>query len=128
MDTTTEQNVDVKQVAFKAGWSYKLFLQRNGYVPTPEHDAEFKQLCKEASASQLQEMQDCFLIGAKTKVSIKAVLNRSNGRFDTSLTARVIKPGCKDGELIKEALSRLENSLSNRISDARYIARQHGVI
>lgn len=128
LQNTTSEQVTDKQVLFRAGWSYKLFLVRNGYSPTPERDQEFRQLCKEASASQLQAMQDAFLVGCKTKVAVKAILNRRDGRYDTSMTARVVTPGCKDRELILEALERLEKSASNRIADARMIARNHGAL
>lgn len=73
-------------------------------------------------------MRELNLAGAKTVCKQRAVFNAKDGRFDTSLTARVVQPGCKDEELILDCLIRAQKSASKRISGMKTAAAAMGVI
>jgi hypothetical protein len=118
----------VKQTVFKPGWSYSLFLSRNGYAPSEVREGQWRSLNKEANHKQVTDMRTLALAGAKTKIGQRAVFNSKDGRFDTSLTARVVQAGCSDADLIADCLLRARLSASKRLDAMSAVAASHGVL
>lgn len=117
-----------KQTLFRVGWNYSTFLSKNGLPPGPIAHNEWLSLSRDASKGQIDSMRELAFAGAKTKVAVKAVLNRKDGRFDTSMTARVVKPGCDDMELIADAVRKSIARDSKRQHEMMGIASRLGVI
>lgn len=130
-DTTIDtpaQDTAAKQTLFKVGWSYDVFLRKNSLPPSPQASETWRTLSQEHSKAQLESMRELANMGAKVVCKAKAVYNAKDGRFDTSLTARVIKPGCKDQDMILEAVQSAHKRASKRLSDMRSAAAGMGVI
>lgn len=137
MTTTTQDTITpatasdapaAKQTLFKVGWSYDVFLRKNGLPPSAAANEEWLALSRQASKAQVDEMHTMSLAGAKTVCKQSAVFSTKDGRYNTVLTAKVVKPGCADIELIENALLRAQKSASKRLSAMRMAAAHQGVI
>lgn len=126
--TTATTAVEVKQTAFKVGWSYSVFLTKNGFAPSEHRQEEWLTLSREASKTQMESMRSLAMAGAKTTCKVTAVYSAKDGRFNTAMTARVVKPGCDDAELITEALLKAQRSATKRLSDMRFVAARQGIV
>lgn len=113
---------------FKVGWSYDVFLRKNGLPPSTEAVEAWRELSRKASKAQVALIAQLSGAGAKTKCSQKAVFNKRDGRWDTALTARVVQPGCKDGELVMEAILKGQQRAAKALSEMRQAAARMGFL
>lgn len=121
-------STEATQVQFKVGWSYDVFLKKNGFAPSATASETWHELSRTASKAQVALIAQLSGAGAKTKCSAKAVFNKKDGRFDTALTARVVQPGCKDMDMITEALVKAQARASKALSDMRAAAIGQGAL
>lgn len=128
--TSIADKVDVTQdpIKFKVGWSYGVFLGKNNLAPSEAAQKDWLERSRTASKEQVERMAELNRAGMKTTCRRKAVFSSKDGRFNTSLTARVIQPGCDDEELITDAVLNAQKRASKRLSDMRQAAAHQGVI
>lgn len=117
-----------KEVLYRVGWSYSIYLSRNGFSPSAHASEDWLRRAREASKRQVALIAELSSAGAKTRCSQKAVFNKRDGRWDTALTARVVKPGCSDQDLIVDALTKAQQRASKSLSDMRQAAIGQGAI
>jgi len=121
-------SVSVKQTAFRVGWSYDVFLRKNGFAPSDQRQTEWLALSREASKAHVQEIASLAAAGAKCKVRQRAVFNRADARWDTALGVIIVKPGCNDSELITDALLNARRRFAKTIDAMEVAANHQGVI
>lgn len=117
-----------EDVRFKIGWSYDIFLRKNNLAPSETAQAEWLERSREASKAQVALISQLTGAGLKTKCGRKAVYNKRDGRWDTALTARVVQPGCKDQDLILDAVVKAQARAAKSLSDMRAAAMHAGVL
>lgn len=113
---------------FKVGWNYGTYLSKNNLPPSEHNQLEWLALSRKASKEQVELIASLSASGMKTKCTKRAVFNARDGRFDTSLTARVVQPGCDDPDLIQDTILAAQKRASDRLSDMRATARKLGVL
>lgn len=121
-------DVPVKATVFKVGFSYDVFLRKNGIPPSEHAQKEWLTLSREANKNHVATIAQLAASGAKCKGKRKAVFNRTDQRFDTRLTVEVTQPGCNDSELITEALLGARMRFAKTLELMEAVANHQGIV
>lgn len=99
-ETSNEAALANKEPRFVIGWSYDVYLRKNGLPPSEAAAAQWRRFNKETAKAHVSRMAELNAAGAKTKCGRSAVWNQKSKTYDTALTARVIEPDCRDIDLV----------------------------
>ena len=103
-ETSNEAALANKEPRFVIGWSYDVYLRKNGLPPSEAAAAQWRRFNKETAKAHVSRMAELNAAGAKTKCGRSAVWNQKSKTYDTALTARVIEPDCRDIDLVRTAV------------------------
>lgn len=121
--TETETETELQ---FKVGWSYDVFLRKNKLAPSENASSEWRRFNRETARAHVHTMAELTAAGMKTTCKRSAVWSMKDRRYNTAMTARVIQPGCDDGELIADCYVKQQARQAKTLAAMRAAAINQG--